>query len=139
AADRRRAALQMLQQQQRSDLVPLLHGLLSDRDLRGQAVVALAAFTDPDTPALIIRHYATLTDTEKAAAIATLSSRPSYALVLLDAIRDGTVPRGDVSVYAVRQLIGLKDRAVTARLEAVWGKVKPPSQEKKLLIAQYKA
>jgi putative membrane-bound dehydrogenase-like protein len=137
--DRRRAALQMLQQQQRPDLVPLLHGLLTDRDLRGQAIVGLAAFNEPASPALLIKHFATFTDTEKAAAIATLTARPASALILLDAIDAGTVPRTDVSVYAVRQLQGLKDKAVTMRIERVWGKVKPPSQEKKALIGLYKS
>jgi putative membrane-bound dehydrogenase-like protein len=137
--EQRRAALQMLQQQQRPDLVPLLHGLLTDRDLRGQSVVGLAAFNDAASPGLLLKHFATFADTEKAAAVATLSARPASALALLDALEAGTVSRGDVSVYAVRQLQSLKDRAVTMRIEKVWGKVKPPSQEKKALIALYKS
>ncbi|HEY1381352.1 MAG TPA: c-type cytochrome, partial [Gemmataceae bacterium] len=139
ALDRRRAGLQILQQRQRPDLVPVLTGLLADRDLRGQAVVALAAFEDPAIPGLILRHYAAFTDTEKAAAVATLAARPASALALLDAIERGTVSRGDVSAYAARQIQGLKDMAVTARLEKVLGRIKPVPQAKRDLIGLYKS
>jgi putative membrane-bound dehydrogenase-like protein len=134
----RQAALRTLQQKQRPDLVPLLFGLLADRDLRGQAIVALAAFNDPATPTQIIQHYSTFTDAEKASAIATLSGRPTYAIALLDAIDKDTIPRRDVSVFTVRQLQGLKNATVAARVEKLWGKVKPPSEEKKLQIARFK-
>jgi putative membrane-bound dehydrogenase-like protein len=137
--DARRAALRTLQQRQRPDLVPVLHRLLADRELRGQAIAALAAFDDPATPAQVIQHYPSFTDTEKAAAIATLSARPSYARALLDAVEKGVIPPRDVSAHAVRQLQGLKDPALTARAAKVWGSVKATSEEKKIQIARYKS
>ncbi len=137
--DRRKAALQLLQQQQRPDLVPLLFSFLTDRDLRGPAIIGLSAFNDPATPALIIKDYPRFSDTEKAAAIATLSARPAYAAALLDAVEKEAIPRRDVSAYTVRQLQGLKDAAIAARVAKLWGSVKATSEQKKMQIAQYKA
>ncbi|MFO0929992.1 MAG: hypothetical protein U0736_23705 [Gemmataceae bacterium] len=44
------------------------------------------------TPALLLR-YPTLSDAEKADVVATLASRPAYALALLDAIAKKALPR----------------------------------------------
>ena len=84
------------------ELIALLRGLLSDRFLRRQALQALATIRDPETPALILKLYPALGDAEKADAIATLSSRPEYALALLEAMERNQVPRRDLSAYAVR-------------------------------------
>ena len=60
---------------------------------------ALAAFNDADTPALILKHYHEYTDAEKADAVATLASRPTYAMALLDAMSRGEVPTRDLSSF----------------------------------------
>jgi putative membrane-bound dehydrogenase-like protein len=136
--DRRVAALRLLQQTRRPEVVPLLYGLLADQGLRGPAVRALAAFDAAATPGRLLERYSKFPDDVKADAVATLASRPAYALALLNAVEKGTVPRRDVSAYTVRQLQGLKDPAVSARLAKVWGNVRPASKEKKALIAKYK-
>ena len=88
----RRAALQTLVEAKAAGLPPLLRQLLADRVMRGPALRALAAFSDADTPALILKHYHEFTDAEKADAVATLASRPNYAMALLDAMSRGEVP-----------------------------------------------
>jgi hypothetical protein len=40
---------------------------------------------------------------EKSDAIHTLTSRPAYALALLQAVEKGRIPRGDLPAFAVRQ------------------------------------
>src|SRR5262249_20661410 len=67
-------------------LAPFLHRLLDDKELRGAAIAALAAYDDETTPREILRRYTALSDGERPEAIATLSSRVSYALALLDAV-----------------------------------------------------
>ena len=134
----RRKALEVLAYKQRPDLIPLLHGLLSDPALRGAAVRALAAFNDPKTPEVVLKHYANFAPADRADAVQTLASRPAYALALLDAIEKGAVPRADVSAFAVRQLAGLKNPEVSAKVAKVWGSVRPTSQERKAQIARYK-
>jgi putative membrane-bound dehydrogenase-like protein len=137
-AERRRSALQTLLQRQDSNLVPLLHGLLTDPAVRSAAIRGLAAFADPGTPALLLKAYPSLPDAEKADAVQTLASRPAYALALLDAVEKGQVPRRDVSVVTVRQLQALKSPAVAERVTKVWGTVRPASKEKAALMSKFK-
>jgi putative heme-binding domain-containing protein len=121
------------------DMASTLQRLLYDAALRDAAIRGLAAYSDPYTPTAILRCYRNLTSDEKADAIATLSSRPAYALALLRAVQQGIVPRHDLSAYAVRQLANLHNKQVTDRLTAVWGTIRPASQEKAKLMARYKA
>ena len=61
----------------------------SDRgraELRGLALRSLAAYDDPATPAIILRHFAEYSPAEREDAIATLAARPSWAMALLEAL-----------------------------------------------------
>src|SRR5262249_1936248 len=80
----RESALKTLLFQQKADLVPMLHHLLDDGDLRSQAIRGLAAFDDPLTPMLLLKNYPKWSTDEKSDVIQTLSARPKYALALLD-------------------------------------------------------
>jgi putative membrane-bound dehydrogenase-like protein len=138
-ATARRNALQTLIEKRPPDLLPLLRKLVGDRAVCGLALRGLASYSDPQTPSLILKQYASLSDAEKADAIATLASRPAYALTLLDAMEKGRVPRRDLSAFTVRQLLAFKDKEFTERLTKVWGSIRPPSAEKATLLAKYKA
>jgi putative membrane-bound dehydrogenase-like protein len=133
----RRAALQTLVEAKAADL-PLLRGLLADRTLRGPAVRALAGFNDATVPGLILKQYGSFTDAEKADAVATLASRPAYALALLDAMEKGQVDRRDLSAFTARQLLAVNDKALTERLTKVWGAVRKP-QDKSVQMNRYLA
>jgi putative membrane-bound dehydrogenase-like protein len=135
----REAALKTLLFQQKPDLTPILHDLLSDEALRGPAIRGLAAFDDAETPKLLVKHYAKWNADQKADAIQTLSSRGNYALALLDAIDAKTIPRGDINSYTIRQLQSLKAPGVAEKLAKVWGEVRPASADKAKLMAKYKA
>jgi putative heme-binding domain-containing protein len=135
----RRSSLQTLIEKRPPDLVPLLRQLVADRTVRGLALRGLASYRDPETPALILEHYGSFSDADKADAIATLASRPRYALALLDAMEKGRVPRRDLSAFTVRQLLAFKDQNLSDRLTMVWGSIRPPSAEKATLLAKYKA
>jgi putative heme-binding domain-containing protein len=137
-ATTRRSALQALLENRPPDLLPLLRKLLGDPAVRGAALRGLASYSDPGTPALILDRYATLTDAEKADAVATLASRPAYAFALLDAMENGRVPRRDLSAFHARQLLALGDKKLTDRLTKVWGSIRPPSRDKAALLAKYK-
>jgi putative heme-binding domain-containing protein len=138
-ATTRRNALQALVENRSPDLLPLLRKLLTDRDVRGAALRGLASYSDPGTPALILDRYASLTDAEKADAVATLASRPAYALALLDAMQNGRVSRRDLSAFHARQLLAFNDKKLTDRLTKVWGTIRPPSRDKAALLAKYKS
>jgi putative membrane-bound dehydrogenase-like protein len=135
----RRRALQTLVEMRARDMLPLLRQLLSDRAMRGPALRGLAAFDDAETPALILRHYSSFSDAEKADAISTLASRPKFALALLEAMAKGKVPRRDLPAFTARQLLGFKDRQLSDRLNKVWGSIRPSAKDLNGLVAKYKA
>jgi putative membrane-bound dehydrogenase-like protein len=137
-ADERRAAVELLAPRKLPDFARTLQGLLNDEALRGTAIRALAGYSDANTPAAILAVYPKLTPQEKADAVQTLASRVSYAKALLDAIEKGTIPRADVPVTAARQILALNDKATSARLETVWGKITPASKERAALIKKWK-
>jgi putative heme-binding domain-containing protein len=134
----RRRALRALVYKKEPELLPLLQALLKDRALRGPAIRGLAAYDAPSTPPALLGHYGSFTDEEKADAVQTLAQRPAYALALLGAVEKGQVPRRDLSAFTARQLLGLKQPAVTDKLGKVWGTIRPASQEKEALLARYK-
>jgi putative heme-binding domain-containing protein len=138
AAGVRERALQTLVDRRAPGLPRLLHRLLDDGALRRPALRGLAAFDDAATPRVILGRYPTLKEDEKADALATLASRPAYALELLAAMEKKAVPTADLSAYLARQIVGLNDARVTPRLAAVWGTVRPAGKDKEALLAKYR-
>ena len=136
--DQRQRAISLLAPKKLDGFATALHGLLADKAIRGTAIKALAGFPDANTPAAILKHYGDFTATEKADAVQTLTARTPYAAALLDAIEKGAVPRADVSVVAARQVVALNDKPLTARLEKVWGTIRPASKDRAALIGKWK-
>jgi putative heme-binding domain-containing protein len=101
-------------------------------------VRALAAYNDPATPEIVVRRYPSFSQSERDDAIATLASRPAWALDLLEAIARGQVSRRDVNASVARQLLAFGDRRISERLEAAWGKIQPTSKQKAELLGRYK-
>ena len=100
---------------------------------------ALAAYNDPGTPESILRRYESLSAAERDDAIATLASRPGWAMVLLDAIGKGTVSRRDLNTTVARQILAFQAPKLTSALEHAWGTIRPTARDKAPLIAKYKA
>ncbi len=136
---KRIAALELLLQKQLPDLLPILRSLLDEPSMRTAAIRGLASYNAADTPELILKRYAKLTDAEKSDAVQTLASRPKYAMALLDAVETGTVARKDISPFVARQILALKDQQVSKRLASVWGTIRPASKQRAALMAKYKA
>jgi putative membrane-bound dehydrogenase-like protein len=134
----RQQAISLLAPKKLDGFPVILQTLLDDKAIRGAALRALAGFADPNTPAAILKHYAAFDTTEKADAVQTLAARKEFAAALLDAIEQGTIPRADVSVVAARQVVALNDKALAARLEKVWGTIRPASKDRTALIAKWK-
>jgi putative membrane-bound dehydrogenase-like protein len=135
----RRAALKVLIDGRAPDLLPLLQKLATDRATAALAMRGLAAFDDPGTPALILRHLYLLSPKERPEAITTLASRPAYARALLKAVADGHIPRSDLSAFHARQIRSFNDAALTRQLVQVWGDVRDTPQDRRQQIARYKS
>jgi putative membrane-bound dehydrogenase-like protein len=137
-ADDRRTAIELLLPRRLPDFAKTLHALLADPAVRQAAIRGLAAFADTDTPAAILKHYVKFTAEEKVDAVQTLAARAAWAKALLDAIEKGTVPRADVPVTTARQILAINDKALSTRLEKVWGKITPASKERAALMKKWK-
>ncbi|MFM8270971.1 MAG: PVC-type heme-binding CxxCH protein, partial [Gemmata sp.] len=132
-------AVEALAESRAADLAPLLHDQLGDKGTRRAALRALASYAHPDTPKKVLAAYAGLAADERADAVATLAARKEYALALLDAVEGKTVPRGDVSAFAARQMFALNDAKVTERLKAVWGEVRATTADRQKQLVRYKS
>jgi putative membrane-bound dehydrogenase-like protein len=137
--ENRRQALRTLVEVRSPDLLPLLQKLVADRELGVEAIRGLAVFDTPESPKLVFDVYPRLSPEERSIAIDTLSSRPAYALALLEAVEAGRIARRDVSAFHARQIQSFEDRDLTALLVKVWGEARATDVEKRRQIAEYKA
>jgi putative membrane-bound dehydrogenase-like protein len=135
--DHRKAGLDALITARDPTLAPTLRQLLGNRDLRGAAIRGLAAFDDEANPAAILAVYRDLTPTEKRDALAALTSRPTFGYYLMEQIEAGKFPKADVTAEAVRQLRGLNNKQLDAKIAAVWGTVRETAADRKKVIGEW--
>ena len=144
AADRtlaladRREALELLIERHAKGLEPLLLALLDDQDLRGLAVRGLALYSDPAVPAQILQRYPEWPAVLREYALQTLASRAAFADALLSAIEAKQLPATDVTPYHARQMVNLKNKLITERLDKLLGASRAAHPDKKELMEKYK-
>jgi len=134
---RRTRALDILVRGRDEQAVSAFQQILDEPQLRGPAIRALAAYSDPNTPDSILKNYNRLGE-QRTDAITTLVSRPQYAMALLSAIDQQKLPRTDLHAYHVRQLLRFDDEALKERIKEVWGEIRESSLDKRKEIARYK-
>lgn len=134
----RRDALKALLAVKDPKLAATLLELLGDAKLRDAAIVGLAAYDAPETPAKILGMYEQMTASEKRAALATLAARSSYATELLQAVAGKRVPAKDLSSDVIRQLHNLKDESINKMIVDVWGQVRSTPADKLEMIAKFR-
>lgn len=134
---RRKEYLAALLAAKDKDLIPVLRALFDEAELRSDAIRGLAAYDDPQTPELLLSAYGRLNTAEKRDALATLTSRVSYARDLLEAVDKKTIPASDLAADLVRQMRNLKDEEIDKQIVAVWGVLRDTPEDKAKLIAHY--
>ncbi len=134
----RQRGLQALLEAKDPGLALLLQQLVKDAAVRKVALMGLAQYDDPNTPALLLKLYPNLPPEEKRAVLATLCSRVAYGRALLEGIQAQQLPGSDLTADLVRQLEYFKDDALTRQLKTVWGRIRPTPADKIKLIARYK-
>jgi putative membrane-bound dehydrogenase-like protein len=134
----RGVGLQVLLAVKDAKLLAILHGLLEEPLFRESAIKGLAVYDDARTPGKLLTMYASLSPSEKRAALGTLASRAPYASALLEAIEKEKIPAGDLPADLVRQIHNLKDKAIDELLAKVWGQIRNTSADKAKLIDQYR-
>ncbi|MDB6054769.1 MAG: putative rane-bound dehydrogenase, partial [Verrucomicrobiales bacterium] len=135
----RRTALDALLNAGNASTAPVLRSLLSNTDLRGNAIRGLAHFDDPEAAPAILAIYKQLNPSEKKDALTTLASRVSNAKPLIQALEKNTVSRSDLSADLIRQLKSLKSDEINSGIEKVWGSFREATADKKAQIAKLKA
>ncbi len=137
--ERRELALAALLAGKDSELPSLLQTIVRQDDpLRTKALNGLAAIEDPRTPVVLIGEYSNWSQTDRQAALATLTARPAYVLALLDAIAEEKIARTELSAFTVRQLARMDNAAVTKRLTEVWGAVRNTPADKLADLDRYR-
>ena len=134
----RRKALAALVAARDVKLPEVLRGLLSEPELRREALRGLGAFEDAKTAPAILKIFAKLDTAGKRDALTTLASRVSFAKALMAAVTRGTVKANELPADIVRQLRahGVKD--INATLDKVWGVSRSTPAAKLAEIAKYK-
>ena len=149
ATNFRRGAIQTLARIQSPALVPVLVKVLAGRnategvpysaELRADALRGLASFDNAEIPAAILTVYGELSAAERRDALATLSSRPAFAKVLLDAVASGKIPANHLTADLVTNLRNLNDEALNKRIEQVWGVIRSSPEDLAKMIVGYKS
>jgi putative heme-binding domain-containing protein len=134
----RKAALAVLLDVHDKELAPILQKLMSETELRGAAIRALATYDDAKTPDLILGVFGSLNPQEKRDALNTLASRPAYGKALMDAVAAKKLAANEVPAEIVRNLRNLKDKDLDAKIAEVWGIVRTTPADRAKLIADTK-
>jgi putative membrane-bound dehydrogenase-like protein len=136
----RRQSLRILLRVRAENLNPLLVKLLDDGMLAPDAIRAMAALGDPQTPELLLSRYEKFGENEaRTEVINALASRSTFATNLLEAVHRGVVPRKDVGPTQVRQLRSLKDPDIDSWVGTLWPQLDDSPSAKKELLAKYRA
>jgi putative membrane-bound dehydrogenase-like protein len=115
----RKNAINSLAAQQRKELIDLLPGLMEHKDLRIDAIRAVASYDQRDLGQLLLKKYDGFNAEEKQEVIQTLSSRTVYGRLLANAIKEETIPRKDIPAYIAIQL----RRVVGNGFVEIWGPI----------------
>ena len=135
----RRHALQSLLAAADPKLPKVLLALLDDPAVREPALLALASYDHPETPARILAGYAVYSIPERRAALSTLAARVDTARRLVAAVRSGQVPVKDLTAATARQLRDLGDKEVDQFVDELWGVARTSPKEKTDLMNKYKS
>ena len=134
----RKAALQTLIDNRAPDLRSICEQLVGVQFLNSVAARGLATFNDPEAGADLVTSYRRFHPSERGQLLSALVSRPAFASALLDAVKEGRIPRADITAYHARQIHSLNDTALNKKLAEVWGELHDSSADKQQLIAKWK-
>ena len=136
--ENRRSALQTIIEAKSPESRDLCLKFLADKGLGLTAVQGLATFDDPELASKILGRYTAFYPHERAAVIAALVSRPTFAKVLLDRIAKDVIPRADLTPVHARQIRSFNNAVLNKQLADAWGELRESSEDKKQLIATLK-
>ncbi len=134
----RLSALETLIQAEPEDLREICEQLLKDQRMNVVAARGLSKFDDPGIGKAIVDRYRNFRAPYRPQVMSILSSRKSFAAAMLHGIREGKIPRSDLSAYQVRQIHNLGDEELSNLIGEVWGEVRESPEEKRQAIKRWK-
>jgi putative membrane-bound dehydrogenase-like protein len=135
--DRRLRALDSVAVSSAAKSSAALRAVLVEDALRGAAIRGLAFSDDPATPQALLAIYPDLSTEERDLVLSTLSGRDSYALALMGAVENGSVPSEDLSQFVLRKLRALGSTAVDEASVRVWGVFRESDEDLTARIAEW--
>jgi putative membrane-bound dehydrogenase-like protein len=132
-------ALKTLIEARPPDLEYICKAVLETRGLNAIAARGLALSDHHENAEMLIRNYRKFHVDDRPAIIGLLTSRPSFARVLLEQIAAKKIPRADLSAFDARQIHSLKDESLSKQLVEVWGELRESAADKQKLIADLKS
>jgi putative membrane-bound dehydrogenase-like protein len=132
----RQHAFAVLNRAQDRTSMPVFVKLLDDNSFRAPAINLLARFDDTEISAALLKRFTNFAAADRTAALEALTSRPSFALALLDAVAAGQLPRDQLTAFHITRLLNLKNAEVEKRVAAAWGRIQKSSAEKQAQIAK---
>ena len=134
----RKAALTTLIALKPDDLRTICEEALTVRSLNTIAVGGLTGIDDPDLAQRLAKSYRSFYPAERPALIDALTSRPSFASALLKEMKDGKIPRTDLTPVHARQIRSFENVDLSKQLTEVWGELRDSPAEKVALIESLK-
>ncbi len=134
----RRDAFVTLRRTADAAAAPVFVALLDDPAFRTEAIPLASRSGDPAIAAKLLGLLPELDDKGRGAALSALVAKPAFATPLLDAIAAGSLVKDDLTAVHVRQLRGLRDTAVAARVEAIYGRLNESPAAARATMARLK-
>jgi len=136
--NQRRWAFDLLKRVNDTEATPIFAKLLDQPDFTSAVIPLLSRSSDPATATALMSRFTKLNDTDRSAALGTLTSRAELALPLLAAVKAGTFDKKHLSSLQIRQMRNLNNAEINTLLDATWGKVNDSSEAAKASIAKLK-
>lgn len=135
---RRRAAFDLLKRVGDVEATPVFVRLLEVPGFTSAVIPLLSRSSDPATATSLMKRFSELTDSDRSAALAVLTSRAELAFPLLKAVKGSTFERKALNALQIRQMRSLNNAEINTLLDQTWGKVNESSEAAKATIARIK-
>jgi putative membrane-bound dehydrogenase-like protein len=134
----RRHALRMLKRVGDRQAAPIYVQLLDEESLREDAIELVSMTSGSSAAVKLLEVFPDLSESERTAALNTLTSSADFARALLHAIENGALDKKHLSALQIRRLANIGNEELNRRVEKVWGKITPSSADTKAAIEQLK-